>query len=63
MANTDSNQDATHLDTRQLSARLHKSPWWVYTNRKREGLTAIKVGRELLFPITVVEEWERAHME
>jgi hypothetical protein len=63
MPNTDSSQAATHLDTHQLAARLHKSPWWIYTNRKREGLTAIKVGRELLFPIPVVEAWERSHME
>lgn len=48
-----------YLDTKDLASRLHKSAWWVYTNYKPLGIPYFKAGREILFPLTGVEEWER----
>lgn len=52
-------QSPVHLDTKQLANRLHKSAWWVYTNYKPLGIPHFKAGREILFPLTGVEDWER----
>ncbi len=48
-----------HLGTQQLAQRLHKSNWWVYTNYKDLGIPYFKAGREILFPLSGVEDWER----
>lgn len=51
-----------HLNSQQLADRLHKSRWWVYTNHHKLGIKSLKAGRELLFPISSVELWEKEHL-
>jgi hypothetical protein len=53
------NHSAVYLDTKDLASRLHKSAWWVYTNYKTLGIPYFKAGREILFPLAGVEDWER----
>jgi hypothetical protein len=56
--------ESPHLNVKQLAKRWHKSPQAIYNMRhKGKAPKGFRNGRELLFPIALVEEFERAAID
>lgn len=53
----------TNLTVPQLGERWQKSEQYVYSNYKRLGLKALRIGQQIRFPLEEVEAWEKSHME
>jgi predicted DNA-binding transcriptional regulator AlpA len=52
------------LSVAQLAERWEQSSSVIYGMRhRRQGPRAIRVGRELRFPVVEVERWEREQLE
>jgi hypothetical protein len=51
-----------HLTVPQLGERWQKTEQYVYSNYKRLGLKALRIGQQIRFPLEEVERWERAHL-
>jgi hypothetical protein len=51
----------TNLTVPQLGERWQKSEQYVYSNYKRLGLKALKIGQQIRFPLEEVEAWEKSH--
>jgi hypothetical protein len=47
------------LGPSELAERWKKSPKWVYTSWRRLGLTPVRLGQALRFPLDEIVEWER----
>lgn len=49
------------LTVPQLAERWQKSRQWVYSNYRRLGLKALRIGQQVRFPLEEVEAWEEAN--
>jgi hypothetical protein len=52
---------AEHITADGLASRYHKSKWWVYANYEKLNIPVLRVGRELLFPVSELLDWEAKH--
>jgi hypothetical protein len=50
-----------HMDALALAERWQKPPSWVYSNWKRLGIPAIRIGQSLRFALMDIERWEEEH--
>ena len=55
-------KDSQCLTVEQLAVRWQKSDQWIYSNYRRIGLRALKIGQQLRFPAEEVEAWEQSHL-
>lgn len=57
---TESNQ--VNLTVPQLGERWQKSTQYVYSNYKRLGLKALRIGQQIRFPLEEVQAWEKSNL-
>ena len=50
-----------NLTTEQLAVRWRKPRTWIYANREREAIPALKIGRHYRYPLDAIMRWEKAH--
>lgn len=45
------------LTSDEVAERLRRSRGWVQENHKRLGIPSVKIGRQYLFPSSLLEHW------
>jgi hypothetical protein len=65
MNETPTAEDSPYLTVKQLARRFHTTPNAIYTarSRRRRFPRGFKNGKQVLFPITEVEEYERENQQ
>jgi hypothetical protein len=65
MNETPAAEESPYLTVKQLAKRFHTTPNAIYTarSRRRRFPRGFKNGKQVLFPISEVEEYERANQQ